>query len=208
MKNHKMKWLFVFGLCIATSVACASRGNDASPGSSTATRTPGKSTAGARALDSRPVVDTSPYWCDVIPKEALRRIGGAKLDLTEFRSPDNDKSRAVCGVRDGGKYGLLGVTWDLTKGRELIASSMKRVAADNPERLPASLGSGFTAYSPTTSRVPYEAAALFRCGDRESWIYIAVRSVSEGRDATRDLTDLMRIAQQRFGKIHHCTLLP
>jgi hypothetical protein len=208
MKIVRLWPLFIFGLCGSAVVACTSGGSEASPSGSVGMRTPKGGFTTTAKPDSRPVVESAPYWCDLIPKEALGRIMDIKGDLSEFRSSDNSIDRAVCGVKDEGKYGPLGVTWDLTDGRKLIASSLDQAASDHPQELPASLGSGFTVYSPATSRIPYEVAALFRCGSREPWIYIAVRSISQGRNATKDLTDLMRIAQRRFGQLHKCTPKP
>ncbi|MDX6433994.1 MAG: hypothetical protein QOE54_6360, partial [Streptosporangiaceae bacterium] len=55
---------------------------------------------------------------------------------------------------------------------------------------------------------PNHVIALFRCGTREPWLGIELRQVSHGRDAIKDLTQLMRIAEHRFGKLHHCTPMP
>jgi hypothetical protein len=166
---------------------------------------PSSPSASSPARDARPVVDRAPYWCDLVPREALSVVSGPSHDPTEFRAPTNSNKHSVCGVRDGARYGPLGVTWDVQHGRELLAASMAQVAADHPRTLPVQLGSGFLSYSPGGSGLPYEVAALFRCGSREPWIYLAVRQVSPGRDMTKDLTDLMRIAQGRFGRLHHCS---
>jgi hypothetical protein len=194
MTKTRFRWLVV--LLVVT--ACTGHGTKPPP----STGSPGS--AGGKP-DDRPVADLAPYWCDLVPKEALTRIGGFQDGLAEFRAPTNSADRAVCGVKDDERYGPLGVTWDLKHGRELIAASLKQVAADHPQRLPAQFGSGYVSYSPGASRLPYEAGSLFRCGSREPWIYLALRRVSPGRNATKDLTDLMRIAQKRFGELHRCT---
>jgi hypothetical protein len=194
MRKTRFHWLVV--LLVVT--ACTD-GHGAKP---LPTGSPGGASGKS---DDRPVADLAPYWCDLVPKEALARIGGSRDGLAEFRAPTNTADRAVCGVKDDERYGPLGVTWDLEHGRELIAASLRQVAADHPQRLPAQFGTGYVSYSPGTSRLPYEAGSLFRCGSREPWIYLALRRVSPGRNATNDLTDLMRIAQRRFGKIHGCT---
>jgi hypothetical protein len=155
--------------------------------------------------DARPVIDTAPYWCDLVPKEALSIISGPSHDPAEFRAPTDTNGHSVCGVKDGTKYGPLGVTWDIEHGRELLAASRSQVAADRPRTLPVRLGAGFISYSPGRSGLPYEVAALFRCGSKEPWIYLALRQVSQGRDMTKDLVELMRVAQGRFGKLHRCS---
>ncbi len=118
--------------------------------------------------------------------------------------PTESKNLGLCGVKDTEKYGPLSLTWDLTTGRDLLVSGLKQVADDHPQRLPAALGSGFVVYSPSTSHLPYAAGSLFHCGSRDPWIYLALRSVTHGRDATKDLTALVRIAEKRFGEVHRC----
>jgi hypothetical protein len=192
--------------CLFVAVACTA--HDANPTPSSSPSSPSGVASGTAKPDGRPVVDVAPYWCDLVPREALARMGGFRNGLAEFRTPTDTASQTVCGVKDAEQYGPLGVTWDLKHGRELIAASLRQVSADHPQRLPARLGSGFVSYSPRTSRLPHEAGSLFRCGSREPWIYLALRYVSPGRDATRDLIDLMRIAQKRFGEIYRCSPRP
>jgi hypothetical protein len=51
----------------------------------------------------------------------------------------------------------------------------------------------------------YLTASAFQCGSGDAWVDIFLRSISPGRDMTRDLVDLMRIAQGRFGRLHRCS---
>jgi hypothetical protein len=46
--------------------------------------------------------------------------------------------------------------------------------------------------------------AVFNCGKRRPWLSIDVAPVVKGRDPMRDMTDFMRIAQERFRKAHRC----
>jgi hypothetical protein len=158
-----------------------------------------------RAASSGPVPDTSPYWCDLVSRRALSRVTGVSGGLSEFRSVGSGKENSMCAVKDEQRYGPLAVQWDVTGGRNEIGQWAKNVAADHPARLPATLGSGFTVYSPSTSRLPYFTAAAFACGSRDAWIEIFIRGVSSGRDAAADLVGLMRVAQRRFEVLHHCT---
>jgi hypothetical protein len=86
-----------------------------------------------------------------------------------------------------------------------MAAGRRQVADDHPQPLPTELGTGYSAYSPRTAKLPYAAEALFRCGAHEPWIFLALRSIAPGRNATEDLIGLMRIAERRFGVLHHCT---
>jgi hypothetical protein len=151
------------------------------------------------------VVDSSPYWCDLVPKDALRLVTGPADDLREIRNSTATRDRALCGVKDREKYGPLVVEWDVTGGRNEVAARTKDVAPDRPDRLPPELGYGFSVHSSRSSHLSYLTASAFRCGSGDAWIDIFLRSISPGRDMTRDLVDLMRIAQGRFGKLHRCS---
>jgi hypothetical protein len=150
------------------------------------------------------VTDSAPYRCDLVSRRALTRVTGISSRLSEVRNAGAGKNRSLCGVKDGARYGPLAVQWDVKGGRNEIAEWMKDIASDHPIRLPVELGSGFTVFSRSAARLPYFAASAFDCGPHDAWIEIFVRAVSSGRDATKDLTDLMRIAQKRFGAIHRC----
>jgi hypothetical protein len=154
---------------------------------------------------SGPVTDSVPYWCDLVPRGALSRVSGALPGLSEIRNAGATKDGTMCGVRDKERYGPLVVQWNKTGGRDEIARWMKDVASDQPSRLPPQLGTGFNVYSQSVSRLPYFTASTFECGAHDAWIEIFLRRISSGRNPTKDLTDLMRIAQRRFGKIHGCT---
>jgi hypothetical protein len=138
----------------------------------------------------------------------LRRVSGVLTGLSEIRNAGATKDRSICGVRDRERYGPLVVQWNVTGGRDEIATWMKDVASDHPTPLPSQLGVGFNVYSQSASRLPYFTASAFDCGAHDAWIEIFLRTISAGRNPTSDLTDLMRIAQRRFGKVHHCTPRP
>ncbi|MFC4112977.1 hypothetical protein [Nonomuraea zeae] len=73
--------------------------------------------------------------------------------------------------------------------------------------LPADLGDGLAAYLPNTpfADQPYRVSAKFRCGDKQRLIDIYLSQVAKGRDAIKDLIELMRIAQKRYGHLYNCT---
>ncbi|KAB8195800.1 hypothetical protein FH608_009850 [Nonomuraea phyllanthi] len=70
------------------------------------------------------------------------------------------------------------------------------------------LGDGMAAYLPNTpfSDQPYQVSAKFRCGDKERLIDIFLAKIAKGREAMKDLAELMRIAQKRYSKLYNCTL--
>jgi len=73
--------------------------------------------------------------------------------------------------------------------------------------LPANLGEGMAAYLPDgiSEEQPYRVSARFRCGGKDRMIDIYLSQVVKGRDAIKDLIDLMRIAQKRYGVLYNCT---
>ncbi|RBQ21897.1 hypothetical protein DP939_04275 [Spongiactinospora rosea] len=80
-----------------------------------------------------------------------------------------------------------------------------------PVPLPADLGKGSVLLlddPPGSVTDPYDVVGVFRCGGVRPWINISLARVAEGRDAVRDLTELMRIAQRRYGELHGCVPRP
>jgi hypothetical protein len=193
-----------FSICVTVMGACGSGGQERRPTASpvwTPPRPTGSPVPGA-------VHGSAPYWCDLVSRQALTRMSGRSAHLSELRNSTASKDSTICGVRDKEKYGPLVVQWDITGGREEIAAWMKDVAADHPVALPARLGPGFIVYSRSASALPYFAASAFGCGRHDAWVELFVRGFSPGRDTTKDLTDLMRVAQRRLGVLHHCTPRP
>lgn len=190
-----------FSICVTVLSACGAGGQERRP-TEVPSRTPPRPTGSPVA---GPVTGSAPYWCDLVSKRALTRMSGASGPLSELRNSTATVDRTICGVRDEERYGALGVQWDVSGGRAEIAQWTKDVASEHPAALPAQLGTGFTVYTLSESKLPYFTASTFGCGTRDPWIEIFVRGFSQGRDTTKDLTDLMRFAQRRFGALHHCT---
>ncbi|WP_327584371.1 hypothetical protein OHA25_52690 [Nonomuraea sp. NBC_00507] len=72
--------------------------------------------------------------------------------------------------------------------------------------LPADVGHGMAAYltnSPLDDQ-PYRVSAKFRCGGKDRMIDIFLAQIAKGRDAIKDMTELMRIAQKRYGELYDC----
>jgi hypothetical protein len=73
--------------------------------------------------------------------------------------------------------------------------------------LPTELGDGMAAYltNGLLATEPYRVSAKFRCGSKERMIDIHLAQVSKGRDAFKDLAELMRIAQKRYSDLYDCS---
>lgn len=76
--------------------------------------------------------------------------------------------------------------------------------------LPADLGEGMAAYvaNAPVDEPPYQVSAKFRCGTMDRFLDILLPQIAKGRDAIKDLTELMRIAQKRYAQLHDCDLTP
>jgi hypothetical protein len=156
-------------------------------------------------IDTRAIFDSPPYWCDLVPQEALRRIAGVGTNLTETRS-GSSKDQGGCMVTNQDAVYPLGVELQQEDSRATIDREIKQWQSNSPVRLPNELGYGFTVYAPGyVDDRPYIVSAAFRCGNQQPSIGIDMATVSRGRDYVADLTELMRIAQKRFGVVHKCT---
>jgi hypothetical protein len=100
------------------------------------------------------------------------------------------------------------VSW-AQDGLEVVQRQEAAFASERPTTLPAMLGKGFTVNTPgaITGR-PYYTIATFRCGATSPWLRIDLARVIQGRDRIKDMISLMRIAEQRFGLLHHCAPKP
>ena len=89
----------------------------------------------------------------------------------------------------------------------LLNDRMKVYTQHGGVPLPAELGDGMAVYltSGLLATQPYRASAKFRCGSTDRMIDIYLSQISKGRDAIKDLINLMRIAQKRYGVLYNCT---
>lgn len=158
------------------------------------------------SADLRSVVDAPPYWCDIVPKEALSRIIGLDQGVFKEQRSGWKSDHGNCLVGSGGPTSQLGLSWGAKHGMRTV-NRMEGIYEQQfaPVRLPAELGHGFTAVtSDASGERPYYVIAAFRCGPIQPWLRIDLLNISPGRDAAKDLTALMRIAEQRFRKLHDC----
>lgn len=73
--------------------------------------------------------------------------------------------------------------------------------------LPADLGEGAAVHFPEGpfGDQPYRVVARFTCGGKQRIITLYLAQIAQGRDGIRDMIDLMRIAQKRYGQFYKCT---
>ncbi|WP_196452440.1 hypothetical protein [Planomonospora sp. ID82291] len=108
----------------------------------------------------------------------------------------------------------MGVSWSQEHGKwteknldHILEDRRKVFTKYNAVTLPAHLGEGMAVhlpYGPFTGQ-PYEVIAKFRCGDKKRMLILNFAEFAEGRDAIKDMIELMRIAQKRYGELYGCT---
>lgn len=157
-------------------------------------------------VDRGPIVDQPPYFCDFIPQEAFRRVSGFRQPIAEDRSGWKSTD-GLCDLKN--QYDRLSLDWQNYDGKNILRLAHKNFDRKRIASLPTDLGDGLIAYTGEPPRTrPYYTMMLFRCGDKKPWISIDLSEVAKGRDPVKDLTDLLRIARQRYGKLHKCEPKP
>ncbi|WP_336204714.1 hypothetical protein [Nonomuraea sp. LPB2021202275-12-8] len=156
------------------------------------------------------MMDASPYVCKLIPEQAFRLASGVKAPLSE-KTAGNEES-GECWSPDT-KPHPLEVGW-LQVGGGTSQEHMDFLLDDRRSlytrhggvTLPTDLGAGMAAYltNGLLADQPYRVSAKFRCGGKERLLDIYLSQVAKGRDGIKDLTDLMRIAQRRYGEVYDC----
>ncbi|MGP3921240.1 hypothetical protein [Nonomuraea sp. 10N515B] len=185
----------VAGLFLVFAMATGCTGNASSPPPS-----PGNKTIAS------PVTDSSPYWCDFLPQQAVRTITGLTLPLEENKS-GVPATHGICTLRN--EYTRLSVVWSVRDGDSTMNLARKNFGNHQLTALPTDLGKGLIAYTGRSPRTnPYYTMMLFQCGDRRPWISVDLSEVAKGRDPVSDLTQLLSIARTRYGELHKCTPKP
>jgi hypothetical protein len=197
--------LLILGLGLAS--ACTNHSSDSRP---SATTTPSSVPSGTAKVDLRPLVATAPFWCDFVSREAIRRVTGLSEGLAEQRS-GWQADQGGCVVESRYPSPVLALGWGSRSAAQHVDKQAKSYAHAQLKtvKLPSALGMGFTVEDGRYEELPpYNVIAMFRCGLSQPWLSIGVRQISAGRDWRRDLVDLMRIAERRFGVLHGCTPKP
>ncbi|MEU5876298.1 hypothetical protein [Spirillospora sp. NPDC047279] len=159
--------------------------------------------------DLRPIVDSAPYFCDLVPEGAFRRATGLTMKLSpRWSGPQTDNGLCLAFAAD--REAPLGLNWSFNNGKNVIDRQQRNGEDDSPHPLPPELGTGLAVIQPTAGADPRPnyVIALFKCGKRTPWIRIDFAPVVRGRDAVEDMVAFMRIAEKRFGQIHKCTPKP
>jgi hypothetical protein len=173
--------------------------------------TPENDAASEPAPSPQPVSDSAPYICKLVPEQAFRFVSGTTGSLVEKMS--GNESSGDCWAPDVVPRPLE-VGWLQVSERTsqehldvLMNGRLNIYERHAGVDLPAELGDGMAAHvtnSPLDDQ-PYRVSAKFRCGGRDRMIDIYLAQVAEGRDGIKDLIELMRIAQKRYGQIYNCT---
>ncbi|MFC5825241.1 hypothetical protein [Nonomuraea insulae] len=147
--------------------------------------------------------DSGPYWCDVIPQQAVRLISGLSIPLEESKD-GVPTTHGGCLLRN--EYTRFSLNWSIRGGDEALDLAHENFGRRRLADLPPDLGKGLVAYTEGEPRTgPYVAFMLFRCGDERPWMGIDFSEVGKDRNVVTDLIALLRIARDRYGEIHQCT---
>ncbi|MFI7424506.1 hypothetical protein [Nonomuraea sp. NPDC049684] len=150
----------------------------------------------------QPVSDSGPYWCDVVPQEAIRTISGLAIPLEENKD-GVPATHGACSLRN--EYNRFSLNWSIRDGEGALELARENFGKKRLSELPADLGKGLIAFTGNSPRTkPYVAFMLFRCGNDRPWMGMDVSQVAQGRDLVKDFTDLLRIARERYGRLHDC----
>ncbi|MEO3788910.1 hypothetical protein ABGB14_01790 [Nonomuraea sp. B10E15] len=160
---------------------------------------------------TQPIVDSSPYVCRLIPEQAFRLVSGATKVLAEKAA--GDEKSGECWAPDMTPHPLE-VGWLQVGGGtsqehlDFVMNDRRQIySRHGGHTLPEDLGSGMAVYMPKSvfAEQPYQVSAKFRCGGKDRMIDIYLARVAKGRDGIKDLVELMRIAQKRYGELYDCT---
>ncbi|MGW3362248.1 hypothetical protein ACWDOR_04825 [Streptosporangium canum] len=157
------------------------------------------------------VVDSGPYICKLVPEKAFLLVSGTNGPPGEKIS--GDEANGNCWTSNIAPK-LLEVVWmqetpESTRGYldEVMEDRRRVFTRHGAAVLPSDLGEGFAVYFPEGpfSDQPYQVTARFSCGGKGRIIDLNVAQVAKGRDGIRDMIELMRIAQKRYGQLYKCT---
>ncbi|MER5418454.1 hypothetical protein [Streptosporangium roseum] len=179
---------------------------------SAAACTPDKAaTATPTPVNTGAVVDSAFYLCKLVPMQAFRLVSGVTKPLSEEVAGTDDNGD--CST-PGSMPESLRVLW-IQEGPEskqdyidyLMDDRRKVFTRHEATKLPSDLGEGYAAYFSIVQvdDQPYQVTARFSCGGKDRIIDLYLAQVAKGRDGIRDMIELMRIAQKRYGRLYACT---
>lgn len=154
-------------------------------------------------VDTRVVTNVGPYWCDIIPQQAVRIVTGLTIPLSEDKW-GVPTTHGQCLLRN--EYPRFSINWSVRGGTEALDLAQENFGRRRLASLPTDLGKGLIAHTEGEPRTgPYVAFMLFRCGDKRPWMGIDFSEVAKNRNVVTDLIALLRVARDRYGEIHECT---
>ncbi|MER6828671.1 hypothetical protein ABT352_22010 [Streptosporangium sp. NPDC000563] len=163
-------------------------------------------------INTGAIVDSAPYICRLVPDQAFQLVSGVDKTLSEETS-GNDGTGDCWTPNTTSKP--LTVAWmqeNAGSTREHLDYVMddRRAAYSRhgAVTLPTDLGEGLAVHFPEGpfSDQPYRVVSRFACGGKQRIITLYLAQVAKGRDGIRDMIDLMRIAQKRYGHLYKCAL--
>lgn len=156
-------------------------------------------------VDMRAIADSAPYLCKFVPEHAFRLVTGVSGPLRELA--DGTERDGACRTPD--TYpNPLGLGWATTGDFDSVLEDKRKAYTEHGAvTLPADLGEGLAVYLPDgpLTGQPYEVVAKFRCGGKERLLTMFFAQFAKSRDGIRDMIELMRIAQKRYGQLYTCT---
>jgi hypothetical protein len=159
----------------------------------------------------KPIADSSPYLCSLVPEQAIRLMFDASGPITDLTS--GAKTSGQCSAPRTHPY-LLYIAWSQEDGKRtredlnrLLADKKRVYSQHGGVSLPADLGDGMVAKVPSgLPNLPYEAAVKFPCGGKERYLTFSIAAVAQGRDAFQDMIELLRIVQKRYAELNKCDI--
>ena len=157
-----------------------------------------------KEVDLSPITDVAPYWCQLIPTNAVSRLTAVSRGLEQDRDIDIHNTLTSCQV---GNDTDLPLEVQLGLDGEARFQEKDEFAHNRSEaQLPLDLGHAIFRTAPEAPN--YMAASAFRCGKRLVWIRVTIQPVIQGRNPEKDLSELLRIAENRYAVLAGCKIKP
>jgi hypothetical protein len=164
-------------------------------------RQPPPSTAQPAA---RPLVETGPYWCRILPQAAVWQVTGTiPHSVTETDLPRGPGDEIYC-YADAAPNGTQVLGVDVLSGRLAQREAGQTLAKTRIKPLPKSLGDAWSEQDGDE----WSGYALFRCGATAYWLLLYLNPIPAKPDARADLVAMMGIAERRWASLATCTLDP
>jgi hypothetical protein len=148
----------------------------------------------------RPVTETAPYWCQLIPQQAVRDVTGITEPLTQENDIRPTDSVSACEV---GSKEKLPLEVELALSAEAQLRETKEFSHNKSQmELPSNLGRAIFRTAPDAPN--FAISSAFHCGGKLTWLSIVIRPVRSGRDPRADLPALLSIAEKRYAELARC----